>query len=75
LRFLWQSPPPVKKSSTLALRPAFNNMVCPQGWSLPLGVNCVPRGMFTPIQGITSPLGDKLKSWGTTSPLGVKVCP
>jgi hypothetical protein len=26
-------------------------------------------------QGITSPLGNKVDSWGTTSPLGVNVCP
>jgi hypothetical protein len=37
------------------LRPVFNNMVCPQGWSLPLGVNLAHRGELCPL-GECSPL-------------------
>jgi hypothetical protein len=58
------------------LRPGFNNMVCPQGLTLPLGVDFAPKNRganreFHP-QGVTSPIGDKVHSGGKVKngPLG-----
>jgi hypothetical protein len=36
-------------------RPVFNNMVCPQGWSLPLWVNLAPRGEICSLGGMFNP--------------------
>jgi hypothetical protein len=36
-------------------RPVFNIMVCPLGWSLPLGVNLASRGELCPVGGIFTP--------------------
>jgi hypothetical protein len=38
----------VPRTCLLHLRPIFNNMVCPQGLSLPLGMNLATWGDFVP---------------------------
>jgi hypothetical protein len=36
-------------------RPVFNNLVCLQGWSLPLGLNLAPRGELCRLEGMFIP--------------------
>jgi hypothetical protein len=71
-----------------SLRPVFNNMSFPQGWSLPLGVNLVPRGELCPLWEMFTPSftlyvlfrrmegrTEDLQLWGQLHPWGSKICP
>jgi hypothetical protein len=40
----------------VTLRTVFNNMVCPQGWSLPLRMNLACGGELCTLKGMLSPL-------------------
>jgi hypothetical protein len=83
---------PVEKKELMyclgTLWPVFNNMVCPQGWSLARGANLYSRAeqiisspgekihpwgkKFTP-RGKNSPLGDNFAPGGQGLPIGVKL--